>query len=57
MLLWSIIKKVLLPFVPLALFYLLRKVVKTQSFPKKKSHLPGFDTCRVVEGEIVEEKS
>jgi len=57
MLLLNIIRRVLLPLVPLVLFYLLRKVVKTQSFPKKKSHLPGFDTCRVVEGEIMEEKS
>jgi len=56
MLLWGIIKKVLLPFVPLALFYLLRKVVKGQQLPKRKSHSPDFDRSQVVEGEIIEEK-
>ena len=56
MLLLSIIKRVLLPLVPLALFYLLRKVAKEQQLPKRKSHSPDFDRSQVVEGEIIEEK-
>ena len=64
MLLLSIIKRVLLPFVPLALFYLLRKAAKTQLLPKKKSNPSDFDPStplrasksKIVEGEIVEEK-
>mgnify|MGYP001580261416 CR=1 FL=1 len=56
MLLLSIIRRVLLPLVPLALFYLLRKVARKQHLPKRKSHPSDFDTSRIVEGEIVEEK-
>lgn len=64
MLLLGIIRRVLLPLVPLVLFYLLRKVVKKQQLPKRKSHKAGFDPStglrasknRVVNGEIVEEK-
>jgi len=57
MLLLNIIRRVLLPLVPLVLFYLLRKVVKKQQLPKRKSHTAGFDPkSRIVEGEIVEEK-
>lgn len=56
MLLLTIIRRVLLPFVPLVLFYLLRKVVKGPQLPKRKSYSSGFDKSRVVEGEIVEEK-
>ena len=56
MLLLGIIRRVLVSLAPLALFYLLRKAAKTQSLPKKKSHSSDFDTSRVVEGEIVEEK-
>ena len=55
MLLLSIIRRVLLAFVPLALFYLLRKVSREQRLPKEKSRSPDFDTSRIVEGEIVEE--
>jgi len=51
-----VVRKLLVSIAPLALFYLLRKVAKTQSFPKKKSHSPDFDTSQIVEGEIVEEK-
>ncbi len=56
MLLLNIIRRVLLPLVPLALIYVLRKVVKTQPLPKRKSHTAGFDPSKIVEGEIVEEK-
>ena len=64
MLLLGIIRRVLLPLVPLVLFYILRKVVKKQQLPKRKSHTAGFDPStplrasksKIVEGEIVEEK-
>ncbi len=56
MLLLSLIRKVLLPLVPLALFYVLRKIIKTQRLPKRKPHSSDFDKSQVVEGEIVEEK-
>lgn len=64
MLLLSLIRRVLLPLVPLALFYLFRKVAREQHLPKRKSHLSSFDPStglrasksRIVEGEIVEEK-
>ncbi len=56
MLLLSIIRRVLLPLVPLALFYLLKKVAKKQHLPKRKSHSSDFDKSQVVEGEIVGEK-
>ncbi len=47
----------LVSIVPLALFYLLRKVAKGQRLPERKFHSSNFDKNRVVEGEIVEEKS
>lgn len=64
MLLLSIIRRVLLPLLPLALIYLLRKVATKQQLPKRKSRAGGFDPSidlrasknRVVEGEIVEDK-
>jgi len=55
MLLLSVVRRVLLPFVPLALFYLLRKVSK-KHLPKRKFHPSDFDKSKIVEGEIVEEK-
>lgn len=57
MLLLSLIRRALLPFVPLVLFYLLRKVARERLLPKRKSHSSGFDKSQVVEGEVVEEKS
>lgn len=56
MLLLGIFRRVLLPLLPLALFYLLRKVARGQHVPKRKSHTAGFDTSKIVEGQIVEEK-
>ena len=56
MLLLSLIRRVLLSLVPLALFYLLRKVARDQHVPKRKSHMAGFDRSKIVEGEIVKEK-
>jgi len=55
MLLLSLIKRVLLPLVPLAFFYLLRKVARNQHLPKRKSRIKT-STSNIVEGEIVEEK-
>ena len=57
----TLIRKILVSLVPLAFFYLLRKsllrkVVKGQHLPKRKSHLSGFDKSRIEEAEIVEEK-
>lgn len=60
----TLIRKILVSIAPLALFYLLRKVAKTQSLPKKKSHSSDFDPSaelrasksKIVEGEIVEDK-
>jgi len=59
-----LIRKILVSIAPMALFYLLRKVAKTQSLPKKKSRSSNFDPStplrasksKIVEGEIVEEK-
>ncbi len=51
-----LIRKILVSLAPLAIFYFLRKVVKKQQLPKRKSHSSGFDKSRIVEGEIVEEK-
>ena len=51
-----LIRKMLVSIGPLAFFYLLRKVAKTQSLPKKKPHPSDFDKSSFVEGEIVEEK-
>ncbi len=64
MLLLGIIKRVLLPLVPLVLFYLLRKVAKGQHVPKRKFHPSDFDPStplrasksQIEEGEIVEEE-
>ncbi len=52
----ALIRKILVSIAPLALFYLLRKVVRNQHLPKRKSHTAGFDTSNIVEGEIVEDK-
>jgi len=49
-----LIRKILLSLVPLALFYLLRKVAKGQHLPKRKSHSSDLNTNKIVEGEIVE---
>lgn len=59
-----IIRKILLSFAPMVLFYLLRKMRKEQQ-PKIKSHLSDFDPSaplrasksKIVEGEIVDESS
>jgi len=51
-----IIRKILASIAPLVLFYLLRKVARNQHLPKRKSHSSVFDTSKIVEGEIVEEK-
>jgi len=51
-----IIRKILASIAPLALFYLLKKVARNQHLPKKKSHQSDFDSSKIVEGEIVEEK-
>mgnify|MGYP001592192668 CR=1 FL=1 len=56
MILFTLVRKILVSLAPLALFYLLRKVARKQQLPKKKSHPSGFDTSRIVDGEIVEEK-
>lgn len=53
---FAILRKILVSLVPLALFYLLRKVGREQHLPKEKSHSSGFDKSQIVEGEIVEEK-
>lgn len=50
-----IIRKILLSLLPLAIFYLLRKMRKDQH-PKRKSHLSDFDKNQIVEGEVVGEK-
>jgi len=49
-----ILRKVLLSLLPLALFYLLRKMAKRQT--ERKSQLPDFDKSQIIEGEVVEEK-
>ena len=51
---FAILGRILLSLVPLALFYLLRKMGKEQ--PKQKSHLSDFEKSLIVEGEIVEDK-
>lgn len=56
MILFTLARKILVSLAPLALFYLLRKVSRRQHLPKRKSRLSDFDTSRIVEGEIVEEK-
>ena len=53
---FTLIRKMLVSIVPLALFYLLRRVARGQHLPKRQSHSSGFDKSRIVEGEIVEEK-
>ncbi len=50
----AIVRKILLSFAPLVLFYLFKKIAKEQ--PKRKSHLSDFDKSQVIDGEIVEEK-
>ena len=49
-----ILRKILLSLVPLALFYLLRKMGKVS--PKGKLNSSDFEKSRIVDGEIVEEK-
>ena len=49
-----ILRKILLSLVPLALFYLLRKMGKEP--PKGKLNSSDFEKSWIVEGEIVEEK-
>jgi len=49
-----ILRKILFSLVPLALFYLLRKIAKGET--ERKSQLPDFDKSQIIEGEIVEEK-
>ena len=56
MIFFTLVRKILVSLAPLALFYLLRKVARKQHLPKRKSRSSGFDTSRIVEGEIVEEK-
>ena len=67
-----IIGKIFLSIVPLVLFYILRKLIKSQE-PRRRSHLPDFDPStestlerseglrasknKIVEGEIVDESS
>jgi len=50
-----IIRKILLSFAPMVLFYLLRKVSRDKALGK--SHLSEFDKEKIVEGEIVDESS
>lgn len=50
-----IIRKILLSFVPMVLFYLLRKSSKDKTLGK--SHLSEFDKEKIVEGKIVDESS
>ena len=49
-----ILRKILFSLVPLALFYLLRKIAKGQT--ERKPQLPDFDKSQIIEGEIVEER-
>ena len=49
-----ILRKILLSLVPLALFYLLRKMAKGQT--ERKSQLPDFDKSQIIEGKIIKEK-
>ena len=56
MIAFALIRKILVSIAPLALFYLLRKVARNQHVRKKQPHTAGFDTSKIVEGEIVEEK-
>ena len=53
---FTLIRKILVSLVPLALFYLFKKVAREQHLPKRKSQSSGFDKSQIVEGEIVEEK-
>jgi len=50
-----IIRKMLLSFIPLVLFYLLRKSSKDRTLGKSK--LSDIDKSKIVEGEIVNESS
>ena len=49
-----VVGKILLSLVPLALFYLLRKIGKEP--PKGKLNSYDFEKSRIVDGEIVEDK-
>ena len=51
-----IIKKILLFLAPLVLFYIFKKIGKSELL-KKKSHLSDFNKSQIVEGEIVDENS
>lgn len=48
-----IIRKILLSFAPLVIFYILRKIGKKN--PKRKSRFQGVDKSQIVEGEIVKD--
>ncbi len=48
-----IIRKILLSFAPMVLFYLLRKSSNDKAL--RKPHLSEFDKDKIVEGEIVVE--
>jgi len=56
MIAFALIRKILVSIAPLALFFILRNIAKRQHLPKRKSHTASFDTNKIVEGEIVEEK-
>lgn len=53
---FALIRKILVSIAPLALFYLFKKVVREQQFPKRKTRSSGFDKSQIMEGEVVEEK-
>jgi len=54
MILLPILRKIILFFAPLVIFYILRKIGKKNL--KKKSHLSDINKSQIVEGEVVEEK-
>lgn len=49
-----ILRKIILFFAPIVIFYILRKIGRKDL--KRKSRLQGVDKSQIVEGEIVEEK-
>lgn len=53
MILIPIIRKILLFFAPLVIFYILRKIGR--KVPHKKLHHSNIDKSRIVEGEIVKD--
>jgi len=50
----AIVRKILLFFAPLVIFYFLRKIGKQK--PYKKSHHASIDKSQIVEGEIISAK-